>query len=317
MLPMVPKYQDKAINVLGARMHVLRAGDGPPLLLVHGLVGAAANWKKSIDALAPHASIYAIDQLNMGKSQRVDSLDASLEATADRLAAAMDALNLTQADIAGHSHGGAVALMLAARHQERVRRLILFAPANPYSHPADRLVRIFSTRIGRLVAKIGPNLPARLQQAGLNRVYGDPSRIPDGCLQGYIEDLRVPGTMQHILTIVQGWFANMARLERVLPLVADVPTLLLWGDRDCAVELRSATQLQRILRRSELHVIRGGGHVLFEEFPEESNRIVLDWLRRDPGHCPIIASDEPARVRAPRRSSIPTHGSVQPLTHGT
>lgn len=305
------------IEVSGARMHLLHAGTGQPVLLIHGLVGSSTNWRNSIGPLSSTASVYAIDQLNAGQSQRIAGLDAGLEATADRLASAMDALGLARADIVGHSHGGAVALMFAARHPERVRSLILFAPANPWSYPNNRLVRIFSTPLGRLVARILPYLPQRLQQAGLDRVYGDPARIPDGCLQAYIQELHVPGTMRHILAIVRSWFTEMAKLEAALPRVADVPTLLLWGDRDLAVEPASAVQLQRVLRRSELHIVPGGGHILFQEFPQVSNRLMLEWLRRDPASVAAFASGQPARTPQPRAPSATAHSAVRPLSQGT
>jgi 4,5:9,10-diseco-3-hydroxy-5,9,17-trioxoandrosta-1(10),2-diene-4-oate hydrolase len=277
-----PPVEDAFVVVHGARLRYLHAGTGPPLLLIHGLVGSSINWRKSIGPLSQIASVYALDQLNMGRSQRVASLDAGLEATADRLAATLDALGLAQVDVAGVSHGGAVAMMFAARHPGRVRRLILFAPANPFSHCGDWLVRIFTNPVGRLAARIGPYLPRRLQQAGLDRMYGDPARIPEGCLETYMEGLRIAGTMPHILAIVRAWFSDMAKLEAVLPLIAETPTLLLWGDRDHAVIPASAAPLQRILRHSELHIVPGGGHILFEEFPDQSNRLMLDWLRRVP-----------------------------------
>ena len=282
--------EELSVDVSGARMHVLHAGTGRPLLLIHGLVGSSANWRGCIDALAQVASVYAIDQINMGKSQRIAGLDAGLEAAADRVAAAMTALGLAAADIAGHSHGGAVALMLAARHPERVRSLILFAPANPFSHAGDRLLRLYTTPLGRLTARIGPYLPARMQRWALGRMFGDPARIPQDCLQRYREGLRVPGTMQHILAIVDCWFADMAKLEAVLPSVAQVPALLVWGDRDHAVDPASAVPLQGILRQSELRIAPGAGHILFEEMPEESNRILLDWLCRDAVSTPLSRS---------------------------
>lgn len=268
------------VDVSGARMHLLHAGTGRPLLLIHGLVGSSANWQGCIGALAQVAGVYAIDQINMGKSQRIAGLDAGLEATSDRVAATMTALGLATADIVGASHGGAVALMLAARHPERVRSLILFAPANPFSHAGDRLLRIYTAPLGRLTARLGPYLPARLQRWALGRMYGDPARIAEDCLPRYTDGLRVPGTMQHILAIVDGWFTDMAKLETVLPGVAQMPALLVWGDRDRAVDPASAAPLRSILRQSELRTVPGGGHVLFEEMPEESSRIMLDWLSR-------------------------------------
>jgi hypothetical protein len=112
-------------------------------------------------------------------------------------------------------------------------------------------------------------------------MYGSPKRIPHGCLEGYTEGLSVAGTIPHILKIVHGWHSEMARLEAALPLVASTPTLLLWGDRDRAVDPASAQTLHKILTRSELHIVPDAGHVLFEEFPAESNRLMLDWLSRD------------------------------------
>ena len=76
-----PKYQEVFIDVAGARVHYLHAGNGKPIVLIHGLVGASENWRNNIDALARDASVYAIDLVNMGKSQRVGGPDAGLSAT--------------------------------------------------------------------------------------------------------------------------------------------------------------------------------------------------------------------------------------------
>jgi len=73
-----PGYEEAFVDVAGARMYYLRAGSGRPMLLIHGLIGSSATWRNNIDALAQHASVYAIDLVNMGKSQRVGGLDAGL-----------------------------------------------------------------------------------------------------------------------------------------------------------------------------------------------------------------------------------------------
>jgi pimeloyl-ACP methyl ester carboxylesterase len=262
-------------------MHYLHAGAARPVVLIHGLVGSSDNWRKNIGVLAQEASVYAIDLVNAGTSERIAGLNAQLDATADRVAAAMDALGIENADIVGHSHGGAVALMLAARHPERVRSLILFAPANPFCRYPDPMIRFYSSLPGQLLGRCGPYLPRQIQLTALGRMYGDPKRIGQGCIDGYVAGLRVPGTVDHILAIVRGWFADMALLRAGLPLVANVPTLIVWGDRDRAVSVASGKQLQRELHGSELAVVEGAGHVVFEELPVESNQLMLDWLRRD------------------------------------
>jgi pimeloyl-ACP methyl ester carboxylesterase len=275
-----PRYEEAFVDVVGARVHYLHAGSGKPMLLIHGLVGSSANWRKNIDALAQHASVYAIDLVNRGKSQPVWGVDAGLRATANRIVAVMDALNLAETDIIAHSHGGAVALMLAALHPRRVRSLILFAPANPYCRSSDPMVRIYSTPWGGFLAWMLPYLPIPIQRIALGEMYGGSDRVVESCLHEIVDGLRNPATLRHVLCILRCWFVERAKLEAALRRVKQIPTLLVWGDRDCTVSLSSAVQLHRELRASELIVLPGAGHSVFEETPEESNRIMVEWLGR-------------------------------------
>jgi pimeloyl-ACP methyl ester carboxylesterase len=296
-----PIHEDKFVSVSGTRVHYLHAGTGRPMVLIHGLVGSSANWRYNIAGLAKHASVYAIDLVNMGKSQRVRGLDAGLRATANRVLAVMDALHLQDADVVAHSHGGAVALMLAALHPRRVRSLILFAPANPYCRSSDEMARIYSTPWGGFLAWLLPYLPAPIQRVALGQIFGGRERVVDRCLQEIVDGLRSPGTMRHVLCTIRCWFAERAKLRMALRRVKRIPTLLLWGDRDCAVSLSSAAQLKRKLRGSELIVLPGAGHALFEEAPDESNRIVLEWLGRHPLSVPPLR-ELPRAASLPRRA---------------
>jgi len=283
------KYEEAFVDVVGARVHYLHAGNGKPILLIHGLVGSSENWRNNIDALARDASVYAIDLVNMSKSQRVGGMDAGLSATANRIALIMDALNLAEADIVAHSHGGAVALMLAALHPRRVRKLILFAPANPYSRSSDLMVRIYSTRWGGLLAWMLPYLPAPIQRVALGPMYGGPNRVVDRCLQEIVVGLRNPNTLRHVLCVIRCWYAEMVKLKTAIRRVKRVPILLVWGARDCTVSLSSAIHLKRKLRASELIVLPGCGHSAFEDNPGESNRIMLEWLGRDSLSAPRLS----------------------------
>jgi 4,5:9,10-diseco-3-hydroxy-5,9,17-trioxoandrosta-1(10),2-diene-4-oate hydrolase len=270
--------EEAFVLVDGAKIHYQRAGTGRPLLLLHGLVGSAKNWRRNISFLSRHSSVYAIDLFNMGESERVPGLNAGLEATADRLAASMDALGLDEADIAAHSHGGAVAMMFAARHSGRVRRLILFAPANPFCDLGNQLIRFYQTGFGIWFARLIPFLPRMLKATALSRMYGDPSRVSRDALDGYTQGLHIPGTVDHVLQIVQRWFVDMGLLRSALAELAAKPTLLIWGDRDRAVGLSSAHELQRTLPQSRLMVLPGVGHIPFEEMPDICNRAMRDWL---------------------------------------
>jgi pimeloyl-ACP methyl ester carboxylesterase len=277
-----PAYEEAFVDVDGTRVHYLHAGAGRPMLLIHGLLGSCRNWRNNIDALAQHASVYAIDLVNMGKSQRVSGVDPGLLAAANRIIAVMDALDLAETDIVAHSHGGAVALMLAALHPRRVRRLILFAPANPYCHSGDPVVRTYSTAWGGCLARMLPYLPTPIQRTALGAMYGGSGYVDDSCLHEVIDGLRNPKTLRHVLSMIRCWFSERAKLKAALSRLKRTPMLLVWGDRDYTVSLSSAVKLNRKLRSSELIVLPGRGHALFEETPNEANRIVLDWLERHP-----------------------------------
>src|SRR5271154_6945445 len=273
-----PKIEEAFVLIDGAKIHYQRAGSGRPLLLLHGLVGSAKNWRQNISFLSRHSTVYAVDLFNMGESDRVPGLDAGLEATADRLAAYMDAVGLHEADIAAHSHGGSVAMMLAARHPERVGRLILFAPANPFCDLGHQLIRFYQTPFGIWLARRIPSLPRMLKATALSRMYGDPSRVSVDALDGYTQGLHIPGTVDHVLQIVQRWSVDMGLLRSALSGLVEKPTLLIWGDRDRAVGLNSARELQRTLPQSSLIVLPGVGHIAFEEMPDICNQAMRDWL---------------------------------------
>jgi pimeloyl-ACP methyl ester carboxylesterase len=273
-------YEEAFVEVAGARVHYLHAGSGKPMLLIHGLVGSSRNWRNNIEALAQHASVYAIDLVNMGKSQRVGGVDPGLRAAANRIVAVMDALDLAEADIVAHSHGGAIALMLAALHPRRVRRLILFAPANPYCRSGDPIVRIYSTRWGGFLARLLPYSPTPIQRLVLGEVYGGRGFVVDTCLREVVDGLRNLVTLRHVLSIIRGWFSERAKLKAALRRVKRIPILLVWGARDCTISLSSAVKLNRKLHSSELIVLPGAGHAVFEEIPVLVNRIVLEWLDR-------------------------------------
>ena len=307
--------EEAFVLVDGMRVHYRRAGSGRPLLLLHGLVGSSLNWQQNMSSLAQDSEVYALDLCNMGESDRIPGLDAGLEATADRIVACMDALGLAEADIAAHSHGGAVALMLASRHPERVRRLVLFAPANPFCDLGRQLISFYRTTPGRMLARLIPIVPNTFKSIALRRMYGDPSRVADDALEGYILGLKIPGTVDHVMQIVRRWHDDMARLREALAGLVARPVLLVWGDRDRAVGLSSGRQLQQLLPQSHLMVLPGVGHIAFEELPEVCNRAMRDWLSSPFQSEPLAERHTVAESYAFRRNTS-DHGAP-PMAHGT
>jgi pimeloyl-ACP methyl ester carboxylesterase len=285
------------VPIEGHQMHCLKAGTGPELVLLHGLLGTASAWEPAIPGLAAESTVYAVDALGIGESERVPGIDATLEAQADRIIKFMDGSSIPDADFLATSHGGAVALVLAAKYPGRVRSMMLHAPANPFSHLGDPLIRFYLSGLGTWFAHRVARLPEPMQALGLGRMYGDPTQLRDGALGKYMGSLRVPGTVTYILSMLTSWFDDMAKLESALKQVCQVPALLLWGDRDRAVSLESARTLQRYFNRAELEVLPGTGHLPYEECPETLARLANSFLLRMRGRSEAGPRLVPSRAR--------------------
>ncbi len=266
------------ITVGGHRVHYLRAGSGPPVVLVHGLLAHSFSWRFAIPALARHFIVYAPDVLGIGFSDRVPGLDCGMRASAERMIDFVDALGLREFDLVGTSHGGALTTIMAAGIGKRVLRLVLVAPVNPWSHIGRKRMRVLSTAAGgwllrRSFLRLGP-----LNNYVLSRLYADPTHIAPGTFEGYAEPLKIAGSVDYLLGIVRAWHRDLPALEPFYEKIR-VPTLLVWGDRDAAVLPSSAAHVQHAIRGSKLVMMPGVGHLPYEEAPEEFNRVLLEFLR--------------------------------------
>lgn len=263
-----------------------------PLVLIHGLLGFSFSWRHNLEALAAKREVYAVDLLGMGYSDRPGrGIDYGLHATAARMLEWLKALGLSKVDLLGTSHGGATAMMMAALDRERrsdaIARLVLAAPANPWSRAGAGRIAFFGSGMGRWLAGLAVSRSSQVRRTvrllALKRMYGDPKKVTAETLNGYSRMMDVPGTIEYALAVVHSWKEDMRELESRFPLLAEVPALLLWGSLDCAVAPASGYELASRMRNARLTVMHGVGHMPYEESPEEFNRLTLDFLDHGDG----------------------------------
>lgn len=267
-------------------MRYLQAGQGPPVVLIHGLLAYSFSWRFNWQALATNHTVYAVDLLGIGFSDRPPpgAVPLDLFRTADRMTHWMEALGIRNATVAGTSHGGGVSIAMAAADQQRHRglisRLVLVGAVNPWSTVGRRRVRLFRTRIGAALLKLTAPWLGLSRSAALGRMYGDSHQVTRETLAGYREPLRLPRSIDYGLEIIKTWTDDISRLQTSVEQIAELPVLLVWGDRDRLVPVSSARELQRRLRRAELAIMEGIGHLPYEESPDQFNRILLQFLNR-------------------------------------
>jgi pimeloyl-ACP methyl ester carboxylesterase len=293
----IPGAEEHQITINGITWRYLSAGSGPPLLLVHGLMGYCWSWRFNLRELAQNFTVYAPDLPGAGFSQRSDSLTGSLESDAEGLLALMDQLGVGEFSLIGNSRGGGVAIVLAgllAKRglQHRLPRMILSAAINPWSDFGQRRARWLSTPWGQAcIIHVAARLPSILKMY-YRELYGDPRRIAEGSMEGYAAGLAVPRSFHHLARIMRVWHSDLRQVESMLPLLQQLPILLLWGSRDVAVCPSSAYKLQDHLANSALLIMDGVGHMPYEEVPAEFNHIVCEFLLRHNPRTPLEISAE-------------------------
>jgi pimeloyl-ACP methyl ester carboxylesterase len=218
--------QRRQLQLDGLRLSYLEQGtaqgkgttDHPSLLILHGLMGCADTFAPLIHELDPNQHVIALDLPGSGLSERRDTIDASLYITAKLIDRFLLALNLHQPIVLGHSHGGAVAMSLAAHRlsthpDDALRSLILLAPAHPWFDEGDPLIRFYLSLPGRAFAYTMPWFPEWLQMLGLRRMAGPQSWDTPERLKPYRDNLRTSGTMSHLLRLLRTWHKDMSGLR--------------------------------------------------------------------------------------------------------
>jgi pimeloyl-ACP methyl ester carboxylesterase len=237
-------------------------GRGEPLVLIHGLATTRAIWRRVIPLLARAHEVTAIDVPGFGESPPVGP-GFELDAVADDIAAGLEGLG--RFDLVGHSMGGAVAIALAERHPDAVRRLVLVAPAGlrPLPSAAARFVGVAAARA----------IPLRRRGAALaDMAWGrrllmspgtvDPSSIPPAEVRAMLEASR--GATRIAAALESAASADLR--ERLAQL--EVPVGAIWGAGDRIIPSGGIETLREARPGGAIAEIAGTGHIPMMEAPE-------------------------------------------------
>jgi pimeloyl-ACP methyl ester carboxylesterase len=256
------------IDVDGLRIAYERAGRGPPLVLLHGYVGdGPTTWRQQLDGLSDEFTVIAWDAPGAGgSSDPPESL--GIAGYADCLAGFIEKLDLEKPHVAGLSFGGVLALELYRRYTAIPKTLIL---ASAYAGWAGSLPSEVAEQRLRQAMVLAELLPTELVDTLLPTMFSDGTPA---------EAVEVFGAS--MLAFHPAGFREMARasagdLRDVLPRI-EIPTLLVYGDKDARAPLTVAEHLHAAIAGSTLVVLPGVGHVCNVEAPEAFNSAVRSFL---------------------------------------
>jgi pimeloyl-ACP methyl ester carboxylesterase len=257
------------VDAAGHRIAYDVAGEGPPVVLLHGYVGDRRMWRPQMEDLSDEFTVVAWDAPGYGGSSDPPE-DFSLAQFADCLAAFVDALGLGRAHVVGLSFGGGLALELYRRHPELAITLVLASayagwagslPAEVVEQRLQQALRLADLPADRLVAELMPTMFTGSAPAELVEEFA-----------GFMREFHPVGLRANSRAFAA------ADLREVLPRVA-VPTLLLYGDSDVRAPSNVGQDLHDNIPGSKLVVIPGAGHVCNIDAPERFNAEVRAFLR--------------------------------------
>jgi pimeloyl-ACP methyl ester carboxylesterase len=268
--------EERFADVKGVRMRYFVGGDGPPLLLVHGLGGAASNWTELVPLLSARHRLLVPDLPGHGGSTALPAV-SGLDPFADRIALVAEREQMLPAPVVGHSLGGMVVLRLALRRPTDVSALVLAGAAglsigNVWGR---QLLSIFTAvRPGRLAGRYR----SWVSRSPLLRrlVFGfvsvaDPVGLTDEAVEGFL------GAQLLHTDVDSAWQALRADDPRQELEAIRCPVLVLWGAEDVQLPLGDAFEYTRRLR-ARLRVIPGCGHLLIAERPEACTDAIERFL---------------------------------------
>ena len=272
-------------------------GEGPAILLVHGLAGSWRNWLENIPRLSDRHRVVALDLPGFGASPMPPE-PISMPGYGSVVAALAKELGLPPDTVlVGHSMGGVAVTEALLQSPGSFAGGCLVAAAGPGATPAPegaeefarRLVSLYEDRPGR---DPGRSLSRkRLRTAGLSPFIAHPGQIGTEILWELLTwGARPPGLVPAALAL--GRMEGREDLSRI-----EQPVLLLWGTRDLLVPLRVAYAYQRRLPMSELVVLNDTGHMLQMERPARFNWEVEEFVGRVTGGGPTQALLEPPEGR--------------------
>ncbi len=253
----------------------------PPILLLHALLATAETLTELIGGLSADRRIVAIDLLSAQPVDNATQLDVHQASLTALILDFTRSVALVQPVLVGHSHGGVLALRLAATNPAAFRGLVLMSPAHPFGGYRSSVVNFYLRQPGRMLALCIPCAPAWLILRAYNQAAGSKSRITMRHLRPHLKVLRNRNTLRRVLEILRTWDQDMDGLREILTKAEiAIPTLLIWGDEDPVVPIASATELQAHLPNCERITLTGMGHLLAEEAPQACAGWIGEWLLR-------------------------------------
>jgi 2-hydroxy-6-oxo-octa-2,4-dienoate hydrolase len=263
------------VDAGGIKTNYLEAGEGPPLVLVHGSgpgVTAYANWRLTIGDLARHFRVLAPDMAGFGFSDKPTAQGYTMTGWVDQLAGFLDALGIERASLVGNSFGGGLGVRMAVEHPERVDRLVLMGSMGVSFPITEGLDQVWGYQPGF------ENMRRVLDYFAYSR-----DLVSDELAEVRYRAALAPGVQEAFSAMFpaprQRWVEAMSTPADKIRGIGH-ETLIIHGRDDQVIPLSNAYRLLELIERAELHVFGRCGHWSQIEWAAQFNALLIGFLTR-------------------------------------
>ena len=254
------------VTVSGATLHVRDTGprDAPAVILLHGFGASLHTWEPWAADLDDEFRVLRLDLPGAGLSPPDPTGDYSDDRVIGLLLALMDQRGIDRAALIGNSVGGRIAWTLAARHPERVTRLVLISP-DGFASPGFEYGK--APEVPAIMGLMRYTLPRGMLRDNIAVGYADPAALSDDTVTRYRDLMLAPGARQAMLDRME-----QTVLTDPVPLLKRItaPVLLIWGEKDAMIPFDNARDYQDALADVRLVSFPDLGHLPHEEAPAQS-----------------------------------------------
>ncbi|MDQ3586952.1 MAG: alpha/beta fold hydrolase [Actinomycetota bacterium] len=280
----------ETIELHGQPLTYYRAGEGPPIVLVHGMTSSARTWREVMPGLAEKHTVIAPDLPGHGRSGKGRG-DYSLGNYASGVRDLLSVLDIGRVTVVGHSFGGGVAMQFGYQFPDRLCRLVL-VDSGGLGNQVALYLRAATLPGAEYVIPVLFSPPARLTARSVGRALGWLGVKASPNMRGLAEGMESLGGRDNRRAFIHTARSVIdPRGQRVdardrLYLSAGVPTLLIWGEKDRVIPIEHGHQAHELMPHSRFEVVPGAGHFSHNHDPERFVALLSEF----------IAETEPAEL---------------------
>jgi pimeloyl-ACP methyl ester carboxylesterase len=252
--------ESKFIDIDGHRLHYVQSGQGPDVVLIHGIGASVFIWRFLFPLLQKHYRLTAFDLTGFGKSSKDRRFDYGLDSQAAMIIKALSAIGIERAHLVGSSMGGAVALWMARESFARFPKVAVLGPA------ADSA--LVSSKVKHLAATapfLRHSLNRQTMRMFLRRVVVNKGLVTDDVVEKYLEPFLDNGDTLHAFIASTSLLSDSRLPSGLSDIKSEV--LIVWGEHDLQVPRRSLDRVIKAIKHSHLAVHRNAGHHIMEDDP--------------------------------------------------